>query len=191
TTGSFVTLMIANTATPGTAYWTGGVNSSWNGISGVNSNFTTDAAGTTNTGQLPGSSTNVFFTANSASNLSTTLGQDFSINSLTFTGSGTSAGSPGSVTIDGNNTLTINATNANGNTAGNGITVQSGSGNHTISSNVALGNNQTWTVTDSGTNLTVSGAVSGGASTLTTAGNGKITLSGTTANTSTGLTTVS
>ena len=62
------------------------------------------------------------FTANSASNLSTTLGQDFSINSLTFTGSGTSAGSPTSVTIGGSNTLTINATNANGNTAGNGIT---------------------------------------------------------------------
>ena len=29
TTGSFVTLMIADTATPGSAYWTGGVNSAW------------------------------------------------------------------------------------------------------------------------------------------------------------------
>jgi hypothetical protein len=66
------------------------------------------------------------------------------------------------VSIGGTNTLTIEATDANGNTAGNGITVNtpsSGTPTHTISAKVGLGSSQTWTV-DSGASLTVSGEVS-------------------------------
>ncbi len=109
-------------------------------------------------------------------NLNTTLGADFAINSLTFTGTGTSA--TNSVTISGNN-LTINASAANGNTAGNGISVQAGSGGHTIASNIILGASQTWT--NSSINpLTVGGGISDGGHNfgLTTAGSGPIVLSG-------------
>jgi autotransporter-associated beta strand protein len=188
-TGSIIHLTIGNNAAPGAAYWKGGINSAWNGTSGLLTNFTTDAGGTTNANQLVGATTNVFFTANTATNFSnTTLGQDFTINSLTFTGTGTSATSP--VGIGGSNLLTINATNANGNTAGNGITVQTGSGNHTISSNVALGGNQTWTVTDAGNTLTASGIVSGSGFDLTKAGAGTLAFTGSSANTYSGLTTV-
>ena len=118
----------------------------------------------------------MIFTANAAANLSTTLGADLAVNSLTFTGTGTAATS--SVTIAGN-TLTINGTTANANPAGNGITIQAGSGAHTISSNVVVGTTQSWT--NSSTNLfTVSGTVDLGiaANTLTIAGTGNTTLSG-------------
>ncbi len=150
------------------------------------SNFTTDAAGTANADQLPGAITNVFFGGTGASNFSNTvLGENFAINSLTFMGDALS-----SVGIDGN-ILAINATGANGNAPGNGIMVESGSGNHAINSNIVLGANQTWTVTDSGTNLTVSGAISGNSRTLTKAGNGALIMSASTGNTYTGGTTVS
>ena len=65
---------------------------------------------------VPSAATNVKFTANSASNLTTVLGQDFTINSLEFTGTSTTAGTT-PVTIGGTNTLTINASGTNGNTA--------------------------------------------------------------------------
>jgi fibronectin-binding autotransporter adhesin len=174
---------------PTGAYWKGGQGSVWSTNNAGATNWVDGPAGV-ETNQVPGATSNVFFTANSASNFaSTTLGADFTINSLTFTGTGTSATS--AVGIGGGNLLTINATNANGNTAGNGITVQTGSGNHTISSNVALGGNQTWTVTDAATTLTASGAISGGSNTLTKAGAGTLLFSGSTANIYTGLTTVS
>ncbi len=80
------------------------------------------------------------------------------------------------MTISGNN-LTINATSLNGNTAGSGITVASGSGAHTIASNVILGANQTWT--NSSTNaLTISGSIGDGGSGFALATAGSITLSG-------------
>jgi fibronectin-binding autotransporter adhesin len=162
---------------PNTAYWSGSHNGLWNALIGGNTtNWATDATGSTDTQQLPGPLTNVFFTVTSgALNLSNSLGQDFSINSLNFTGTGTSA--TNSVTIAGSNTLTINAAAANGNAAGSGITVAAGSGAHTISSNVVLGASQTWT--NSSTNvLTISGNIgdAGNGYALTTAG--QIALSG-------------
>ena len=183
--GSFKITQVGNdlvlqydAASPLNAYWKGGQNSVWSTNNSGATNWV-DAPAGSETNQIPSATSNVFFTANSASNFaSTTLGQDFTINSLTFTGAGTSATS--SVGIGGSNTLTINATNANGNPAGNGITVQSGSGNHTISSNVALGGDQTWTVTDATNTLTVSGAISdpGTGFILTKAGAGALLLSG-------------
>ena len=162
-------LIVTSNVIPPIAYWTGSQDTFWNsfGISQVNTNFSTDAAGTTNPNQLPGSITDVFFTANSAANLSTTLGLDFSIKSLTFTGTGTTAASS-SVTIGGANTLTLGT---------GGITVQTGSAAHTISSNVALGVAQFWT-NNSGSLLTVSGNVSNSTYLLTVAGSGSTTISG-------------
>lgn len=87
----------------------------------------------------------------------------------------------------GGNTLTINATNANGNTAGSGITVASGSGANTINSAIALGADQSWT-NNSSNALTVNGIISG-AFALTKAGTGEVDFGG--ANTYSGGTTVS
>ncbi|MGB8352334.1 MAG: PEP-CTERM sorting domain-containing protein, partial [Chthoniobacteraceae bacterium] len=166
----------SSVVTPAIAYWTGALSGTWNTLASGSSNFTSDAAGTTNTGTIPGATTNVKFTANSATNLNTVLGQDFTINSLEFTGTGSTAATT-SVTIGGTNTLTVMAGGTNGNTAGSGIVVDAGSAAHTISSNVALGSSQMWTV--NGSPLTVSGTVSDGGHTfgLTKSGTGTLILS--------------
>jgi autotransporter-associated beta strand protein len=164
-------------AAPITAYWKGtNGDGNWNSFTGGNaniSNFTIDAGGATNANGALAGTTNVVFNATGASNFaSTILGADTTINSLTFNGIASS-----SVSIGGTNVLTINASNANGNPAGNGITVASGSGNHTLSTKVALGADQTWTVTDASTTLTASNQISGGFA-LTKAGAGTLILSG-------------
>jgi hypothetical protein len=124
---------------------------------------------------LPGLTTNVFFTANSAVNLNTTLGQDFAVNSVNFTAGAAATSLSG-------NTLTIFGTASNGNTAGNGIFVAAGSGPHAISSNVVVGGDQTWT-NGSANALTVSGSVGGGSALGL---DGAFVFTGTTANTLSG-----
>src|SRR5207249_2095527 len=114
-------------ATPGTAYWKGtNSDGTWNTFSGGNANTTNwvDGPNGTATNQVPGSTTDVYETADTATNLTQTLGANFTIRSLTFTGTGT-ANTLGT-TINAGNTLTINAT-AGAYTAGTGIVVQSGS----------------------------------------------------------------
>lgn len=177
------TLSVAQTADPAAAFWKGTQSTVWNTINAGNATNWVNAIGGTDTLQTPGANSNVTFIATGGTNLDTTLGQDFTINSLTFNNTASS-----SVGIGGANTLTINAAAVNGNTLGNGVNVQTGSGNHTISSNVALGGNQTWTVTDAANTLTASGSISGGANTLTKAGAGTLILTG--ANTYTGTTTI-
>ena len=183
TTGSLTLIESAVASAGATVYWNAGAaavsaqggTTAWNSFVNGNtntSNFATDSGGTTNAAGLVDATTDVTFLA--AAN--TTLGQDFSIKSLTYS-------TPGTVVIGGSNTLTLNG---NG---GNGITVSTGAGNNTVSSKVALGNSQTWTVTDSGTTLTASNEISGSGSSLTKAGAGTLILSG--ANTYTGGTTVS
>jgi len=170
------TEIVLTAVTPATAYWQGALSGTWATVTSGSTNFTSDAAGTTNTGVLPGAATNVKFTANSGSNLNTVLGQNFTINSLEFTGAGSTAATS-SVTISGS-TLTINASGINGNTAGSGIVVDAGSAAHTISSNVVLGSSQAWTV--NGNTLTVSGNISdsGSSYSLTKSGTGMLVLSG-------------
>ena len=189
-------LTVSNTAVaPVNAYWSGGIDNNWNSQNGVtfNTNFVATASGTGNTFALPGATTNVFFTANSASNFSpANLNQAFTINSLNFTGAGTSA-TNGVIIASGTggpNALTILATGAGGNAAGSGITVAAGAGADTINTNVILGGSNTWT-NNSANTLTVNGAVtdSGSNFALTTAGAGTIALTGN--NTYTGATTVS
>jgi len=138
--------------------------------------------------EIPGGGvTNVIFgaTGNSAGALSTTLGADFSINSLTFTSTRTN-----SVIIGGANSLTL---------LSGGITIQSGSGAHTIDATgdtaagtpgVVLGASQTWTNNSSNT-FTVQSSIgdAGAGYSLTIAGSGVIELTG--ANNYTGGTNVS
>src|SRR5438477_6665074 len=67
-------------------YWTGDHDASWNTTGGpAGTNWSSSADFNSPTAGLPGSSDDVFFNLFGASNLSTVLGQSFSINSLTFT----------------------------------------------------------------------------------------------------------
>ena len=118
--GTSYTAAVVGPPTPSTAYWTGSVSSTWSDASQapLHSNWSTDISGGTDTQQLPGSTTDVFLAANGAGNLSTTLGMDFSIQSLHMIASTT-----GAMTISGSNKLTIGS---------GGITVDSGAGGLTI-----------------------------------------------------------
>ncbi|HSI14201.1 MAG TPA: autotransporter-associated beta strand repeat-containing protein, partial [Chthoniobacter sp.] len=134
-----------------------------------NTNWVDGPAGT-DTHQVPGSTSDVFFSANSATNLTTTLDGSYTINSLNFTSTGTTADSS-NVTIangTGTNTLTIN---------GGGISDASTSAAHSISANVVLGADQVWSNTSTGL-LTVSGSVTGVSKFLTVGGPGNTLISG-------------
>lgn len=155
-----------------TAYWKGGQGGNWNTTS-PGYNWTSDASGATAVTALPGATTDVHFVASSPGTVATTLGQDFSVKSVTFDAAATSP-----VTVAGTNTLTV----------ANGVTVAAGSANHTISSKVNLGATQTWSVNGSA-KLTASGAISGtGTAGLTKDGSGTLALAA--ANTYSGGTTV-
>jgi fibronectin-binding autotransporter adhesin len=170
-------------------FWAGGVNGSWSN-STPNSNFVTTFGGGTNS-LVPSSDTNVFVSAQTAANFTIALDGANSINSLTFTGTG-SAAAANPFVINGPSTLTLNASsgftdqNANVFAVGTGLVIQAGSAAHAINAPVVLGANQTW-INNSASNLTVAGAISGAAS-LTKEGTGTIILSG--ANSYTGTTTI-
>ena len=175
--GSNLQVHLVATATT-TAYWRGGrVSGSpsvWTAIgTGGATNWDTSQTSNVDSG-LPSTPSDVFFAANAATaaNMAnTTLGADITINSLQIA-------TTNPVGIGGANTLTIN----------NGLTINSGAGTTTISSNVGLGLAQTW-ANNSTNKATISGVVGGGASAaLMIAGTGSIRLTGN--NTFTGGTTV-
>jgi autotransporter-associated beta strand protein len=147
------------------AYWTGAQNGVWNTLGGGSASNWGDAAGN-DVHQLPVDATDVnFIAANGNHNLSTTLGADFTIKGLKFNSTASS-----SVTIGGANTLTLLA---------DGITVDSGSGAHTINTTgsggnagMILGASQIWTNNSSNV-FTVSSTIGGTlANSLTIAGSG-------------------
>ena len=98
--------------------WLGGTDGTWTG-----NNWASDAVGTP-TAAIPTASDDLTFSATGAANRSTTLGQDFTIHSLTIS-------DPLPVTIDsgGPFTLTISGN------AGKGLDVQAGAGLVTIGAN--------------------------------------------------------
>ena len=171
--GSVYALQILKLPPP-VAFWTGAAVSA-DGLWSSFSNFSTDQAGTISlTGSLNGAvKYDVVFNATGvAGPVSSTLGANQSIKTLTLN-------SPAAVGIGGSDTLTITPDSATA-----GITVVTGSGpvTHTISSKVALGASQTWTVADANQTLVVSGnvSVSGDPGTvgLTKAGAGTLDLNG-------------
>jgi hypothetical protein len=176
-TGTALQLLETANAAPTAAYWNGTVSAVWNTFTGGSANNSNwiDGPDGNDTHALPTAGTNVVMTSDSATNLTTTLGQNFEINSLTF-GSGAAAGS--AISIGGSNTLTIDATSANGNTAAVGITTLDGAAADTISAPLVLGGDQSWT-SNAATLLTLSGGVTGTANlSINANAAGNITISG-------------
>ena len=155
---------------------------------GTYANFDTTVSSGTAVSAALGSTTNVSFNANRNATISTaTLNTALDVNSVTF---GTGSGIHSGMTINGTGTLTIEATTANCNLLGHGITVNSGGGNNAINTAVALDNDQTWTVTDSTSTLTMGGPISG-AHMLSTSGAGVVALTNAGGNSYSGGTVVS
>ncbi|WP_338285589.1 autotransporter-associated beta strand repeat-containing protein [Luteolibacter sp. LG18] len=168
-----IQLVTDGTPAPAFAFWSGVKGSSWTSTSDVQGNFTYDYGGVSFVASYPSSGTDVIFAANgngAPANLSNTLGQDFTVKSLSFF-SGT-----GPVTIAGSNTLSIGA---------GGIHLDDGSGGATLAmASLVPTAAQTWS-NSSTSGLTV-GAVIGGTNGIVfdSVGTGPIILSG--ANTCTG-----
>ena len=147
---------------PLTAYFTGSFGGNWNAINGAglsgNVNFNSLSTGGTNTGQVPFMNTDVHFyaTSSTGSTVATTLGQNFTINSLTLDGTSLGPNGTHAVSIAGN-ILTIQANGTNA------ITVNPGAGALTISSSLVLGGTMpTQTFVNNSSNLmTISGTAGG------------------------------
>jgi autotransporter-associated beta strand protein len=159
--GLAVVVGCSGLAAAGPLYWTGLQDGNWNTGGGgtAATNWSTSPYSVSDPEVLPGSSADVYFASVPAYNLTTTLGQAFSIQGLIFTNNAVSP-----VTIGGSNTLTI---------GGDGVTIQTGSAAHVVNAALALGAGQTWTnLNPSGSGVfTVNGAISGSAP-LTLAGGG-------------------
>ncbi len=162
----------------GDLYWHGDLSGSWSQLSGGNSNFATDLAGTLDPGASPGTANTVIFSSSAASGpaIATTLDNPYAVNALKFTAQPAGVTSvsiaPGT---SGSHSLTLTP-----GSSADGIDVADNAGTVTLSAPVVLGADQTWTVAGTGANgsaLTVSGALSG-AFNLVKAGAGTLTLSG-------------
>jgi autotransporter-associated beta strand protein len=149
---------------PFEAYWSGAKGTNWTDNSSGEGNFKTTAAGSTFLSTNPGASTSVYFSSNSPTNLTNTLGGNFDIYALTY------RASSAAVTTTGTHQLTLE---------GGGITLESGNGGATLGmSSLVLAQSQTW-INDSSNPLTVSAAaVSGPTAALALAGTGGVVLGG-------------
>lgn len=166
-----VVQLTTGTLVVGDLYWRGATDNTWNG---ANNNWSQDKAGTTPATTIPGQGTNVIFAWDGASGpVSTTLEQNFKVNSLTFE-SGTST--PTSVTIDPGALATSRLEVAPSSSSA-GLTISAGGpSNVTISTPFKTGADQTWSVADSGSTLNLSGALQGEAD-VTKSGSGRVILS--------------
>ena len=163
TGGNTLALSVFTSTAPPVAYWKGDVNGFWNTNNAGNTNFTSDAAGTTEAGgSLDGTSAVTFSATGAALESNTTLGADILIKSLTIaTTSGVGIGGANSLTLVDPTALTINA----------------GAGALSITAQqVILGSNQTWT--NNSSNGAIISSVIDGARSLTLAGTGAFTFSG-------------
>lgn len=146
------TLIAGGAVVTAQAFWRGDVSGVWNANSAGNTNWATTAAGTTDLATLPGPFTDVIFSARDPGNLTTTLGANTAVNSVTF------AKGSGAVIIGGANELTLNATGA----GSVGFSVASGTTLQTVTAPVRLAADQTWmnNGTFGVTTLTLDGTIS-------------------------------
>ncbi len=158
----------------GSLYWNGNAAlDAWNDVS----NWATDKTGTIAAASVPGQGTDVYFIANNivgGAAITTTLEQNFRINSLTFEASTTPANTPASVTINPG-TLATSRLEIAPDVATKGISITAG-GPATVNINTAvrLGKDQTWTVVDATSTLSL-GSLQGEAD-VVKAGAGKVIL---------------
>ncbi len=145
-----------------TRYWTGATDTVWNTVNGTfeGLNWSPDKSGASVSTFVPGSGTTVVFSADNAAGgaLVTTLEQGFRINSLEFESSANTAASvainPG---VDSSYRLTIAPSNS-----AEGINLKAGGpGSVSISAPLRIDADQTWTVADLSSTLTLSGGLSG------------------------------
>ncbi|HVT82598.1 MAG TPA: autotransporter-associated beta strand repeat-containing protein, partial [Phycisphaerae bacterium] len=139
-----ISVTIGGHAYPAKAYWTGAYSNKWNGAGGPGldqANFVSAASGGTNTLQVPGPSTDVFFAPGLSNTLNTNLGQNMMIRSLTI-----SPGT-GAVTIGGPGYLQL---------TGGVLSVASDS-SLVVNTDVILANTQTWTNSNPGAVLQING----------------------------------
>jgi autotransporter-associated beta strand protein len=178
-TRSATDLQVTTTAATalGSAYWKGGLTNAanvWAASNGSTQSNWTETSGGVDQALSPGLGADVTVASSSGA---ATLGADMTLKSLTIS--------------DAANGLNLNADGSTLTIAGAaGITMNNDSGTATtIAANVNLGVNQTWTNSNTNNALTISGAVSMGAFSLTKAGSGNLVLSG--VNTGTGNTIIS
>jgi autotransporter-associated beta strand protein len=167
-------------------YWDGNASSSWSNVTG---NFAKATNGTQQQTSGLSSTSNVFLTDTSPTGgtYTQTLDDTYTVNSLSFTGVGTgagsnsvilNAGSGGPLTIDAGNTFT----DANGDSfSGVGLVVQPGAAADTINASIDLGASQVWDINNTtSTPLTVNGTIADGttldALTLTSTTSGEVVL---------------
>jgi fibronectin-binding autotransporter adhesin len=164
TTGTLIT---------GSSYWRGLTDTTWNAAA---DNWSQDKAGTMVALSIPGQGTDVIFQwdAPTSAAVTTTLEQNFKINSLTFEPSTTPANTPASITIDPGVNTTSRLEIAP-QVATDGIEIATdGPAAVTISAAVRIGKDQTWNVADAGSVLSL-GPLFGEAA-VTKTGDGKVTL---------------
>jgi autotransporter-associated beta strand protein len=168
TTGTLIT---------GASWWNaGGTLDNWNDVANWS---ITDKTGTIPAVSIPGQGTDVKFIADNITGgaaITTTLEQNFKVNSLTFEASTTPANTPVSVTI---NPGTINTSRLEvaPQLPTEGVAISAGGpAAVTISAPFRLGNHQTWTVADAASTLTLSGGLQGEKD-VTKAGAGRVILS--------------
>jgi autotransporter-associated beta strand protein len=164
--GKTLRLVVANTGSPATAFWNGGISTSW----GTVANWTTDATGSTSVSAKPGSgSTIVNFSTTSPNNLSTVLDANYDIASLIVNDTS------GTVGINlGNNNLTLESPNSIllTTSAGAATISASGSGHYVLPIDQVISNT-------SGSALTISAPISGAHNlTVNNSGSGVTVLSG-------------
>jgi autotransporter-associated beta strand protein len=162
TTGTLIT---------GQSFWRGATNNTWNG--NVN-NWSTDKAGSISAVSAPGQGTDVVFAYDGvgAGPLTTTLGQNFKVNSLTFEAGTTT---PTAVTI-APGAVATNRLEVAPQVATDGVTMTAtGPAAVTVSAPFRLGANQDWQVDGAAQTLTLSGALLAAAD-VTKSGPGRVVL---------------
>ena len=163
-TANSILLNTSGATPPAAAYWSGSKGGNWSDNTAGQGNFTTTAAGGTFIGTNPGASTQVFFSNNSAANLSNSLGGNFDVLGLTYRGSSVA------VTTTGSHLLALQS---------GGITVENGNGGATLAmSSLQVAADQTWANNSSNPLRVTASTVTGPTSILTLSGSGAIHLGG-------------
>lgn len=140
-------------------YWNIG-NGAWNSAA----NWVDAKTGGVVRASAPGAGSDVIFVSNAVTGgaaLTTTLEQNFKVNSLTFEASGTPSNTPASVIID-TGALTTSRLEVAPQVDTDGVTISAGGpAAVNLKTPFRLGKNQTWNVADSTATLTFEGSLSG------------------------------